>query len=869
MALVGLLAQEPERRSGSGWRQGNRDRRAYDTSTVVIVEGRVVRLEKSIFSERMSYGVHLLLESGLRTIVVHLGPLWFIESLETEIRAGDLVKVEGSLVEADAGEALVAARILRGEEVIKLRDAAGVPVWSGWRRTLPDTSDVGCVLQGSITDSSGASIPGAIVVLEPTYQQVTTKTDGSFCFPEAELETSGLVVIAQGFAEKRVSPIQLAVTGPTQLNLVLTPAVVTETVTVTSATRTVKRLEEVPVRTEVVLPELIELSASRTLADAMEFTPGIRVENSCQNCNFSQIRMLGLQGPYSQILFDGQPSMSSLAQVYGIEQIPSRMVERIEVVKGGGSAVYGPGSVGGVVNIISHTPSGTGGFVQARQEWMDGVPNQSLSASADWISSDHDTALTGFGQLDRVKPLDLTGDGYTEVCKRDFEAMGVRFKQNVFGQNAELTFDFNHVREDRRGGDRLDLPPDQAKIAEAINSRRYAAGVGWHHTPNTGFDYRLTLSLANTGRDTYYGAGMDPDAYGLSQNSLWVADSQFNHFLTSHVLTWGAQVTSDGIEDQQPAYERVYDETYRNVGFFAQDDWFFAPGWELVYGARVDKHTEIKHAIISPRVALMWSTWSTWTLRASAARGFLPPQVFDEDLHITQVGGEGQIIRNAEDLREEHSNTYMLGAEWKPSWGRGVGLVEWNLFYTGLEDLFNVVEDDDPATKEKEFTRINCGKARVYGAEVSVGYAIGSELELQVGFVEQRSRFNEAEPDFNSKDFFRTPNRYGIATFIYRNARFVDVFFGARFSGEMKMPHYAGYIPEDRLETCPPHWTLDASMSKSLPFGADSQLVVTVGGKNLTDYYQDDLDQGPKRDAGYIWGPRFPRSFYVGVSVEF
>jgi outer membrane receptor for ferrienterochelin and colicins len=84
----------------------------------------------------------------------------------------------------------------------------------------------------------------------------------------------------------------------------------------------------VPVRTEVVSRETIERTAARTLADAIEYTTGVRVENNCQNCNFQQIRLLGLDGAYSQILVDGQPLVSSLAQVYGVEHIPAQMIER-------------------------------------------------------------------------------------------------------------------------------------------------------------------------------------------------------------------------------------------------------------------------------------------------------------------------------------------------------------------------------------------------------------------------------------------------------------------------------------------------------------------------------------------------------------
>ncbi len=149
--------------------------------------------------------------------------------------------------------------------------------------------------------------------------------------------------------------------------------------------------------------------------------------------------------------------MSSLAQVYGIEQIPSRMVERIEVVKGGGSSIYGPGSVGGVVNIVSHVPSQTGGRLLGRTGWMNGVPDQTFSASADWASSDRDSAVTIFGQSDKVHPVDIDGDGFTEVSKRDFGALGARIRHDFLDQKGELTADFNRFQEERRGGDRLDL----------------------------------------------------------------------------------------------------------------------------------------------------------------------------------------------------------------------------------------------------------------------------------------------------------------------------------------------------------------------------------------------------------------------------
>ena len=173
----------------------------------------------------------------------------------------------------------------------------------------------------------------------------------------------------------------------------------------------------------------------------------------------------------------------------------------------------------------------------------------------------------------------------------------------------------------------------------------------------------------------------------------------------------------------------------------------------------------------------MWSPQKALKFRGSVATGFQAPQIFDEDLHITQVGGEGRVIRNSKDLREESSVTYTLGMEWGPPLGSGTAMLEFNLFHTEISDLFNVQKDDDPDTSSLEFTRVNSGKAKVYGVEVNLGYGIAELFQVQAGYAEQRSRFDQPEPDFGSKDFFRTPNRYGIASMTWKsriNCAFVD-----------------------------------------------------------------------------------------------
>lgn len=636
---------------------------------------------------------------------------------------------------------------------------------------------------------------------------------------------------------------------------------------VVTGTRTEKKLSEVPVRTELIQRMDIEETAARTLADACEFTPGVRVENNCQNCNFSQLRMLGLEGPYSQILIDGQPLISSLAAVYGVEHIPARMIDRIEVVKGGGSALYGPGAVAGVVNVISRDPIESGADIEASYEDIDGESSISISGVGDIVSPDGNTRISILGQSDRRDGYDRDGDGFTELGERDMQSFSARARQ-FFQNDADLTLEYSHTYEDRRGGDNLDLPEFMAETAESVQTTRDSGSLSWSHRPSKLFDYRLTGAFAITDRDSYYGAGKDPNAYGDTDNPLYIIDSQFNHYLNSHIVTWGAQYQAEELEDRQPAYNRFFDETYENAGIYLQDDWSLSETLSIVTGGRMDKHSEIDDPILSPRVALKWSPDSSLAIRSSYASGFRAPQVFDEDLHITQVGGEGQVIRNADDLEEESSSSYTLGFEWTPRMGSGYGLLEATVFYTDIRDSFSLDEQDDPATAQQELVRINRGGAEVYGAELNIGYMIGRHFETQIGWVHQTAEYADPEDDFGSTDFFRTPDDYGIFKLSWKEPRFVNVFIGAKYTGEMLVPRYAGYIEEDRLETRETFLTWDASISKDLAVG-NNTLSITLGCKNITDDYQDDLDQGPDRDAGYVYGPRQPRTLYASAKFTF
>jgi len=725
-----------------------------------------------------------------------------------------------------------------------------------------------CPVQGRVVDSTGLPVPGTTVLATPGGMTVADE-GGRFCL--TGLPPGGHVVVTVSLAGFRsdTRTVDLPASGVLPpLDVVLEPAGFRDDVVVTS-TRTSRRLQDTPVRTEVVDTALMRAIGARTLADAVEYTTGVRVESNCQNCNFSQIRLLGLEGPYTQILMDGQPVVSSLAQVYGIEHIPQRLIDRIEIVKGGGSALYGSGAVGGVVNVITREPSRRGGLFESRVDVSRGLPNYSNSGSFDWVAGDQRSNGMVFFQVDDVKPLDVSGDGYTEVSRRALRTGGGRASHYMLNGRGKLSGEVTVLSEDRRGGDLLRLPPDQATIAEWVDTRRIGVSTTWFHSINPSIDYRVTLAVADTHRDSYYGTGRDPDAYGVTDNVLVVGDSQVNQYIGRHTLTWGGQATWEDLRDVQPAYDRLTDAIYRNVGVYAQDAWAFASGWELVYGVRADRHSAVDRIIASPRMALKISPSDVLNIRASVARGFRAPQAFDEDLHLSSVGGEVRFIRLDSNLREERSTNYMLGAEWRPQAGRGQALFELNGFYTGMSDMFFNREDDDPRTNAFEFLKVNKGDARVHGMEVNAGWGIGDELVLQGGLVFQRARHDQPEPNFGSLDFVRTPRRYGNLTMTWTNHRLGTLFAGLRYTGPMTVPHYAGFIAEDTLTNTPSFVTFDASVAYPVFASGGRKLTLTFAGRNLTNAYQRDVDQGPLRDSDYVYGPRFPRAVSVGLRVEF
>jgi outer membrane receptor for ferrienterochelin and colicins len=255
--------------------------------------------------------------------------------------------------------------------------------------------------------------------------------------------------------------------------------------------------------------------------------------------------------------------------------------------------------------------------------------------------------------------------------------------------------------------------------------------------------------------------------------------------------------------------------------------------------------------------------------RATLSTGFRAPAVFDEDLHIAQVGGEGFLLQNHPGLKEEKSVSFGSGVQYMGVAGKRRYQLAFDFFYTDLRNAFTLVEEDQPGQGFRRLLRTNGTGAHVAGVNLDGSIQLHSRVSLRGGFTAQQARWEQPEAQFGARDFFRTPRRYGFAGFDFDLPGKVEVTGTVDATGSMLAPHYAGYIDSDRLEATPRFAVVNAVVSRSFALRDRWKLRLYFNMQNIGDAYQRDLDQGPNRDSAYVYGPVEMRRAVVGTTFEF
>ena len=740
-------------------------------------------------------------------------------------------------------------------------------------------------------DKTGEHLPYVVIQIKGTTIGTTTDKTGHFFLKK--LPEGSFVIEAKymGYSTQSQS-ITIKQDTSKELNFTLSPSDLSLDEVVVSANRNETKRRLAPNLVSVIGGKLFDITQSTCLAQGLNFQPDVRTEDDCQNCGFTQVRINGLDGHYSQILVDSRPVFSSLNGVYGLEQIPANMIDRVEVVRGGGSALFGASAIGGTINIITKEPTrnsasfGHTFMSQGGSNSFDNVTTGNVSL----VTDDNKAGVYAYGQTRTRQGYDHDGDGYTELPELNNQTFGLNSYLRL-SPYSKLNLQYHGIHEFRRGGNKLDQIAHEANIAEQVEHDIQGGGLTYDfYSPDEKNRLSAYFSFQTTARKSYYGGigeGTEEDketaekAYGTTHNFTYVAGTQYVHsfdkllFMPSD-LTIGAEYNHDGLKDVILGYGRHFKQDVNIGSFFFQNEWKNKQ-WSFLLGGRLDKHNLMDHIIFSPRANLRFNPTENINLRLTYADGFRAPQAFDEDLHVGVVGGERLVTVLADNLKEERSNSFSLSADLYHKFGS----VQTNLliegFYTDLNNVFAFRKLDQPDAQGNSVQeRYNAYGAKVFGLNLEGKAMFTRWFTLQAGLTLQKSLYDEAiawndeVPEQKYKKMMRTPNTYGYFTASFTPVKRFTASVTGNYTGSMLVGHSAGSGVDNPVAVNTPKFMeVNMKLAYDFPVYNSLTLQLNAGIQNITNAYQNDFDKGWNRDSGYIYGPSLPRSYYVGVKVSY
>ena len=765
---------------------------------------------------------------------------------------------------------------------------------------------------GHVINSDNEHIPYINISIKNTTVGTVTDATGHYSFKNLKEGTYTLVVSGVGYKseEKTVTVIK---NKTQEVNFSIKEDVLNLNEVVVTSNRSSQSRTEAPVIVSTISTKQLETTQSNVLGEGLNYCTGLRFENDCQNCGFSQIRMNGMEGPYSQILINSRPIFSGLAGVYGLELIPSNMIEKLEIVRGGGSALYGSNAIAGTVNLILKDPKSNsfeaGYNVSLIGTGVSGsngpVADHNINFNTSLVNDDHTAGIAIYGNSRTRKMFDANGDDYSEIAPMKNTVIGTRlFYRPAY--KSKLSVDFFNIREERNGGDKQDYPLHERDIAEAVKHDMKNLALNFDQY----FRKSDLLSIYASGqylvRDSYYGANQSLNDYGNTKDKTYALGAQYKLDLTSSSLMVGIENRGDYLIDKKLGYPTytivdnpkaeqkgeedkiievghvnnriITDQSLQTIGGFAQYEIKFGK-LKVLAGARLERYSisdaqdsklDKSGNVFIPRANLMYDITPYLQVRGGYSRGYRAPQVFDEDLHVNTSGAIQVIHKNDPDLKQENSNSMTLSLDFNKNIGGVYTSLLVEAFYTKLENPFQNIVGDMDDNGVVTYTRTNAKKgAKVTGVNIEFKLFPTKKLSFNSGFTIQSSKYDEIQADnFNKKYFYRTPDSYGFFTVDWKILPCIGMSATGNYTGKMYIPYHQGY--DDNTEAL--HRS-NAFFDAGLKFYYDMKLCAGVnmqwfaGMKNLFNSFQDDFDKGIGRDPAYVYGPTMPRTFYVGFKI--
>ena len=649
----------------------------------------------------------------------------------------------------------------------------------------PTLSFAQTTMKGKIT-SEGQSLSGANIVLKNTKLATISDSMGVYRITNIPSGDYEVLVSYTGFKSQKKN---ISITDSTEITLDfdLKDSHVLDEVVITGTLKAVSRLES-PVPVEVYKPAFFKKNPTANIFEALQNVNGVRPQLNCNVCNTGDIHINGLEGPYTLVLIDGMPIVSGLSTVYGLSGIPNSLLERIEIVKGPASSLYGSEAVGGLINIITKNPKNAPSFSTDvfRNNWGETNVDLGLKTNVGKTAS----LLTGINYFNYSNPIDNNKDNFTDVTLQDrisvFQKWNFNRKSNKLFSMAGRFF-----YEDRWGGEmqwEKKYRGGNEVYGESIYTKRWEL-LGAYELPVA---EKILFSFSYTDHDQNSVYGDIPylakQRIGFGQLTL---DKKINH----HDILLGTALRYQFYDDNTTA--TIHEDINWIPSFFVQNEIQLTEKHKLLLGARYDYNSN-HGSIFTPRLAYKWKINDSNILRFNAGTGFRIVNLFTEE-HAALTGSRDVIV--LEELKPERSYNANLNhlKKFYSKNGNFIGL-ETTAWYTRFSN--SIVPDYDTNPNQIIYKNLD-GYAVTKGISTNVDMVFNTGLKVILGATYMNVTKTENKLTMQQ---ILTEKFSGTWAISYKlSSLFIDIDYTGNIYGPMRLPLLGNLDPRAAYS---PTWSI-------------------------------------------------------------
>lgn len=506
-------------------------------------------------------------------------------------------------------------------------------------------------VKGNLSDKNGA-VTFADVFLKGENIGTTTDESGNFILDK--LLPGDHIIIVSAYAYERIEKkISLKPDVYITLNFKLKTKIQQIDQVVISGTMKAVSKSDSPVPIEVYSTAFFKANPTPSVYEALQNVNGVRPQINCAVCNTGDIHINGLEGPYTMVLIDGMPIVSGLSTVYGLSGIPQSLIERVEVVKGPASTLYGSEAVGGVINVI--TKKTNNAPIISADVFGTTWGEINADVATKFKVGKKAEALIGLNHFNFNQRIDNDNDNFTDVTLQNRTSIFNKwnFKRK---NNRILTLAGRYVYEDRFGGD-LGWTPEfrggDVIYGESIYTSRWEV-FGTYQLP---VKERILFQFSANEHDqnSVYG-----DTWYIADQKIAFGQLTWDKKLgKKHDVFAGLTMRYTYYDDNTPATATADTVNVGNLptrtylpGIFIQDQITFNAQNKILLGMRYD-YNSIHGNICTPRINYKWNSENKKNiLRLSAGTGYRVANVFTED-HAALTGSREVVLLS--DLSPETS----------------------------------------------------------------------------------------------------------------------------------------------------------------------------------------------------------------------